>query len=178
MMNTAALKSYIHAVENFPKPGIRFRDITPLLAAPEAFMAAITHMADATSAHDVQALVGIEARGFIFASAMAQHMQLPFFLVRKAGKLPRTTASIEYALEYGTDRLEIHLGDIQQPMKVALVDDVLATGGTANAAAGLLEQCGVEVACTSFLMELNGLGGRAVLNKYPVLPLLQYELEE
>jgi len=177
-MNTAALKSYIHTVEHFPKPGIRFRDITPLLAEPKAFMSAVGQMAEAAAGHRVQALVGIEARGFIFAAAMAQHMGLPFFLIRKAGKLPRTTAAIQYDLEYGSDQLEIHLGDVERPLSVALIDDVLATGGTANAAARLLEACDVQVACTSFLMELNGLGGRAVLSKYPVLPLLQYEMSE
>ncbi|GAB4183185.1 MAG: adenine phosphoribosyltransferase [Wenzhouxiangellaceae bacterium] len=177
-MDTITLKSYIHTVADFPRPGIRFRDITPLLAAPEAYSAVITLLKERLSLYDVEAIVGIEARGFIFGAALAHHMHLPFHLVRKAGKLPRNTASVEYALEYGQDALEIHRDAVKGGQRFAVIDDVLATGGTAQAVVRLLEGCGAQVTCCLFLMELQGLAGREKLQSPKVESLLSYTLDE
>lgn len=177
-MNDIEIKRYIHTVMDFPKPGIKFRDITPLLASPEVFTSVISQMAERVSDYSVDGIAGIEARGFIFGSAMATRLSLPFYLVRKSGKLPKQTARVEYELEYGSDALEIHLQDGVRDKNIAVVDDVLATGGTANAVASLLESSGNKVACMSFLMELIGLSGREKLDKYPVEPLLNFHLHE
>lgn len=178
VVDAAQIKSYIHTVPDFPKPGIRFRDITPLLATPRAFKAVIEKMADHLSQYSLDGLTGIEARGFIFGSTLAHTLDLPFYMVRKAGKLPQYNAHIEYDLEYGSDRLEAHMHEIEAGRRIAVVDDVLATGGTADAVCRLMEACGAKVACTSFLMELEGLGGREKLSKYPVESVLNYGIVE
>lgn len=177
-MDTPTLKTFIHTVPDFPKPGVRFRDITPLLAAPEAFKAVIAQMVERLSGCPVDAIAAIEARGFIFGAAMAAQMCVPFYPVRKAGKLPRRSARVEYDLEYGQDALEIHVEGDATGLHFAIVDDVLATGGTARAVVSLLESCGAKISCCSFLMELEGLAGRERLREYRIERLLSYSLIE
>jgi adenine phosphoribosyltransferase len=166
----------IRAVPNFPKPGILFRDITPLLADAAGFADAIEQMAAPLRARGVDTLVAIESRGFLFGAALAHALGAPLQLVRKPGKLPAPTTAVSYALEYGTDRLEMHTDAIASGMCCAIVDDVLATGGTAAAAASLVRALGGEVACLSVLIELQTLGGRARLDDacVPVECVLRY----
>jgi len=168
------IASYVRAVPDFPKPGILFRDITPLLADAAAFGAAIGQFASLIVPHRVDALVAIESRGFIFGAALARQLGLPLLLVRKPGKLPRRTVSLDYQLEYGSDRVEMHADDIVSGGRYAVIDDVIATGGTAAAAAGLIEQQGGAVACCAFLIELDFLGGRERLNGRAVESVLHY----
>lgn len=177
-MNSQDLKQYIHTVVDFPEPGIRFRDITPLLADPRAFDASIELMAECMSPYSIDAIAAVEARGFIFGAALANKLGLPFHPVRKAGKLPRATARIDYQLEYGADSLEIHADAVGNGAKFAIVDDVLATGGTAAAVAKLLHGAGSEITCCAFLLELDGLPGRRLLQPHPVEALLKYTLAE
>ncbi len=169
------LSSYIRAVPDFPSPGILFRDITPLLGDADAFSAAISQM----SCHvprQCSAVVGIESRGFIFGAALAQMMDLAFVPVRKPGKLPAPTYSMEYALEYGTDRLEIHKDALSAGSMVVVVDDLLATGGTAAATVDLLQKIdGVDVTALLVVIELDGLRGREKLAPLPVHTLLHYD---
>lgn len=167
MMTLEDLKSLIVDVEDFPKPGIVFKDITPLLEHAEAFKSLARIFAENTP-RQVKKLVAIESRGFILASAMAQHMDAGVVLMRKPGKLPRKTLSQNYSLEYGEDQLEIHEHSIENGEAVAVIDDVLATGGTAAAAEKLISRAGGQVAQFQFLMELGFLNGRDQLNS-PVL---------
>ena len=168
------IASYVRAVPDFPKPGILFRDITPLLADAAAFGAAIGQFASLIVPHRVDALVAIESRGFIFGAALAQRLGLPLLLVRKPGKLPRRTVSVAYHLEYGSDRVEMHADEIVPCGRYAVIDDVIATGGTAAAAAELIEQQGGAVACCAFLIELDFLGGRERLAGRAVESVLHY----
>ncbi|MDB5974115.1 MAG: adenine phosphoribosyltransferase [Nevskia sp.] len=168
------ISSFIRDVPDFPKPGILFRDITPLLANAAAFGAAIEQFAAAVEPHRVSALVAIESRGFIFGAALAQRLGLPLLLVRKPGKLPRRTVSVSYQLEYGTDRVEMHADEIVAGARYAVIDDVIATGGTAVAAAELVEKQGGTVACCAFLIELDFLKGRERLAGRTVESLLHY----
>ncbi len=172
------LKDYIHTVADFPQPGIRFRDITPLLNNPQAYMYAINSLAELVKAMQPDALVGIESRGFIFAAPLAHQLGLPLVLVRKPGKLPRDTHTFDYDLEYGQDRVEVHRDDIRDGQRLVIIDDVLATGGTARATASLLEQAGGRVAGLLFLIGLNGLGGAGRLNDYRNEWLVAYDLDE
>jgi len=169
-----ALKAYIRDVPDFPKPGILFKDITPLLADPAAFQACIEQLAARLAAHAPQGLVAIESRGFIFGAALAQRMRLPLLLVRKPGKLPWHTEQISYQLEYGEDRLQIHRDAVQAGGRYAIVDDVLATGGTAAAAAELLRRQGANVVVLAFLIELGFLNGRQRLGGAALESLLHY----
>lgn len=168
------IQALIRDVPDFPKPGILFKDITPLLADADGFSLAVDALAQRIGAHRPDALVAIEARGFIFGAALAQVLKLPLLLVRKPGKLPAATASVDYQLEYGNDRLEIHADAIRSGARYAIVDDVLATGGTAAATAALVRKLQGEVVCQTFLMELPALGGRSRLQPVPVEALLSF----
>jgi adenine phosphoribosyltransferase len=172
--NSLQISSHVREVVDFPKPGIVFRDITPLLANAAAFSAAIEQFAALIVPHRVEGLVAIESRGFIFGTALAQRLGLPLLLVRKPGKLPRRTVSVAYQLEYGTDRVEMHADDVIAGTRYAVIDDVIATGGTAVAAAELVEKLGGVVACCGFLIELDFLKGRERLAGRVVESVLHY----
>lgn len=160
---TGDLRALIRDVPDFPSPGIVFRDITPLLACPEAFRRAVAAMAEPWRASPPVKVLGIEARGFMFGAALAQELSVGFVPVRKMGKLPRETLRAAYGLEYGKDTLEIHRDACAPGERVVIADDVLATGGTAEAASRLAEELGAELLGFSFFIELAGLGGRARL---------------
>lgn len=169
-MNIDDALSLIREIPDYPKPGIRFQDITPLLAHGEAFIAITEKFASYADSSTLVA--GIEARGFIFASAVANQLHSGFVPIRKAGKLPHITISESYGLEYGTDTLEMHLDAIPKGSKVLLIDDVLATGGTIGAAIELIHRVGGEVSHVLALLEISGLPGRATLQaKYPNIPI-------
>ena len=168
------LARYIRDVPDFPIPGILFRDITPLLAEPKAFRNVVDTFADHCKARGVDAIVGIESRGFIFGTPLAYLLDVPFVPVRKAGKLPAARMSVEYALEYGSAQLDIHADALTSGQNVVIVDDLLATGGTAAAAAKLVELIGGSVQEFLFLIELRMLDGRAKLAGYPVTALRAY----
>ena len=165
----------IRDVPDFPKPGITFKDITPLLADPEAFAEVVDRLAEHHVGRNVTKVVGIEARGFVVAAPVAHRLGAGFVPVRKPGKLPWDTASEPYELEYGTDELEVHLDAIAPGEKVLVVDDVMATGGTALAAARLVEGLGGEVVGLAFLIELAFLGGADRLGELPHMSLLTYD---
>jgi adenine phosphoribosyltransferase len=160
----------IREIPDYPKPGIRFQDITPLLSHGEAFIAVTERFASFADTSTVVA--GIEARGFIFASAVANQLHSGFVPIRKAGKLPHNTISESYGLEYGTDTLEVHIDAVTPGTKVLLIDDVLATGGTIGAGIELMHRLGAEVVHVVALLEIAGLQGRASLTeKYPNIPI-------
>lgn len=168
-------QSLVIDIPDYPKPGITFKDITPLLANGTCFRAAIEEMATFCAREDIlpDVLACPEARGFIFASALAQRLGIGFIPLRKPGKLPRQTASIEYDLEYGKDNLEVHRDDIKPGMRIMMVDDVLATGGTMGACIRLLESLGGSVIGAAFLLEISALKGREQLGEIPVLSLIK-----
>ena len=168
------LKELIREVPDFPKPGINFYDITTLLKDKEGFRQTIDSLGDHYRGSAVDVVVGIEARGYFFAPAMAHALGAGFVPVRKPKKLPSIVRSIEYDLEYGTDTLEIHADAIEPGQKVLIIDDVLATGGTASAVARLVEQCGGSVAGLGFVIELGFLNGRNKLAGYDLFSLLTY----
>jgi adenine phosphoribosyltransferase len=168
------LRRRIREIPDFPKAGILFRDITPLLADGQAFRQAIDAIGQRYVDRKVDIVVGIEARGFIMGSALAYKLGAGNVLVRKPGKLPFKTNRMTYALEYGSDTLEIHQDAIKPGQRVVLADDLLATGGTISAAAELVRQLGGEIVELAFLIELTALKGRARLNGLPVFSLLQY----
>jgi adenine phosphoribosyltransferase len=167
------LRAYIRDIPNFPKPGIIFRDITPLLANGEAFHVVIDTIAEAQRGR-VDMVLGIESRGFIIGAPVAYTLRSGLAVVRKPGKLPARTFSAPYALEYGNDALEIHRDAFGHPCRVLIVDDLLATGGTASAAAQLVERVGGEVVACAFVIELTALKGRERLRDYPVTSLIEY----
>jgi adenine phosphoribosyltransferase len=169
-MNIDDALSLIREIPDYPQPGIRFQDITPLLAHGEAFVTVTETFA---SYGDSSTLIaGIEARGFIFASAVANQLQSGFVPIRKAGKLPHNTISESYGLEYGTDTLEVHIDAVSPGSKVLLIDDVLATGGTIGAAIELMHRLDAEVVHVLALLEIDGLPGRTKLAaKYPDIPV-------
>jgi adenine phosphoribosyltransferase len=169
------LRACIRDVPDFPIPGILFRDITPLLANPAAFNYVVDTFAEHCKEKGVNAIVGIESRGFIFGTPLAYKLGIPFVPVRKAGKLPAARMSVEYALEYGTSQLDIHADALDQGQRVVIVDDLLATGGTAAATAKLVELIGGQVQEFLFLIELSFLNGRQKLAGYPVTTLLTYD---
>ncbi|HEY8520775.1 MAG TPA: adenine phosphoribosyltransferase [Gammaproteobacteria bacterium] len=173
-MSALDLKAYIKDVPDFPKPGIVFKDITPLLAAPAALAHAIDRLAELAAPLDPAAVIAIESRGFIFGAMVAQRCGLPLHLVRKRGKLPRATVSVRYALEYGFDHLEMHADAIERGGRYLIVDDVIATGGTAAATAELVERQGGIVAACAFVIELDFLNGRQSLQGRNVISLLHY----
>ena len=168
------LKAAIRDVPDFPKPGVMFKDITPLLAQPRAFSSVIELLAERVEKHRGQGIVAIESRGFILGAALAVRLGLPLQLVRKPGKLPYKTVSMSYELEYGTDKVEIHVDAIQPGTPYVVVDDVIATGGTAAATAELVELGRGRVACCAFLIELGFLNGRARLGEHAVETLISY----
>lgn len=165
---------YIRVIEDFPKEGISFKDVTTLLKDGEAYKAAIKAIADKIRDLNVDAIVGPEARGFLFGAPVAYELGVGFVPVRKPGKLPGETARYEYCLEYGTDALEIHKDAITKGMRVALVDDLLATGGTILAAAKLVESLGGEIVHIGFLIELGFLNGRDTLKDYSIDSIIIY----
>jgi adenine phosphoribosyltransferase len=168
------LRERIRDIPDFPKPGIVFKDITPLLADPVTFSSVIDEIVVPFGRGNVDKVVGIEARGFMFAAPVAYHFGAGFVPVRKAGKLPHDTEAEEYALEYGTATIEIHRDAIRPGERVLVVDDVLATGGTARAAAKLVERLGGKVIGIACLMELTFLDGRKAVSDYDFHTLLQY----
>jgi adenine phosphoribosyltransferase len=168
------LAAYIRDVPDFPIPGILFRDITPLLGAPASFKYVVDTFAEHCRRGRIGAVVGIESRGFIFGTPLAYLLDVPFVPVRKAGKLPAARMSVEYALEYGSAQLDIHEDALAPGQRVVIVDDLLATGGTAAAAAKLVELVGGEVQEFLFLIELGFLNGREKLHGYPVTALITY----
>jgi adenine phosphoribosyltransferase len=167
------LKAYIREIPDFPKPGIIFKDITPLLAEGEAFHAVVDRIADPYRGR-IDMVLGIESRGFIVGAAVAYALQAGLAVVRKPGKLPALTFAAEYALEYGNDVLEIHRDAFGHPCRVLIVDDLLATGGTARAAVQLVERLEGEVVACAFIVELAVLRGRDRLQPHPVFSLVQY----
>jgi len=169
------LSAYIRDVPDFPQPGILFKDITPLLAEPVAFAAAVEQLAATVRDAAAEEILGIESRGFIFGAAVAVELGLPLQLVRKPGKLPRTTTHVDYALEYGVDRIEVHTDAVRPGIRYAIIDDLIATGGTAAATVELVGRCGGQVACCAFVIELGFLGGRKKLPSGLVTSLIQYD---
>ena len=174
MANIDELKKYIRDVPDFPKKGILFRDITPLLMDGDIFKKAIDILVDSIDMKGIDKIVGIESRGFVLASAMAYKLKLGLILVRKRGKLPYRTISASYGLEYGTDTLEMHDDAITKGMKVVIIDDLLATGGTAKATVELVESLGGTVCNIGFLIELADLKGRDKLKGYKITSLIKY----
>ena len=169
------LKKLIREVPDFPKPGINFYDITTLLKHPEGLRLTVDALSSEFEGEQVDVVLGIEARGFIFAPAMAYHLNAGFVPVRKPSKLPAETAKISYALEYGVDTLEIHRDAVSAGQRVIIADDLLATGGTAKAAVDLVEGLGGVVAGLVFVVELEFLPGRAKLAGYDVRSLIKYQ---
>jgi adenine phosphoribosyltransferase len=169
-----ALKQLIREVPDFPKPGINFYDITTLLKDRQGFRQTVDALAQHYNGAHVDIVVGIEARGYFFAPALALALGAGFVPVRKPRKLPHTVQTIEYDLEYGTDQLEIHVDAVEPGQKVLIIDDVLATGGTASAVARLIELLNGEVAGLGFVIELGFLNGRNKLKGRDVFTLLQY----
>ena len=174
MAEAIDLARFIRDVPDFPRPGILFRDITPLLADPQALAAAVEAMVTPWRAERVDAIAAVEARGFLFAVPMALALGVGVIPVRKPGKLPADTITYEYDLEYGSDRLEMHRGILAAGARVLVVDDVLATGGTAHACTRLIEAGGAVVAGAAFLVELSFLGGRERLAPHRIESLLIY----
>ncbi|NJD62058.1 MAG: adenine phosphoribosyltransferase [Deltaproteobacteria bacterium] len=169
-----ALKNRIRNIPDFPRKGIQFKDITTLLSDPASFQRAIDLMAHRHFANGIDAVIGVEARGFIMGAAMAYKLGTGVILVRKPGKLPYKTVAATYSLEYGKDRLEIHEDAIRKGMRVIVADDVLATGGTMEAVVGLLTRLGAEVVECCFLAELTALKGRDKLKGQKIFSLLKY----
>jgi adenine phosphoribosyltransferase len=169
------LTRYIRDVPDFPSPGILFRDVTPLLQTPAALRFALDEMAGDVERHHATAIVGIESRGFLFGAPVAARLGLPFVPVRKPGKLPAERMSVEYALEYGGGQLDIHADALTAADRVVVIDDLLATGGTALAAVKLTELLGARVSALLFLVELAALGGREKLAGYEVRALIRYD---
>jgi adenine phosphoribosyltransferase len=169
------LKEKIRVIEDFPKPGISFKDITTLLKDPEALKETVDQMIALVKDKKIDVVVGPEARGFLLATPIAYALGVGFVPVRKPGKLPAETIRYEYELEYGKDCLEIHKDAIKPGQKVLIVDDLLATGGTIQAVAKLVEQLGGEVVALNFIIELTGLNGREKLKEYEVNSVVKYE---
>ncbi len=168
------LKTYIRDVPDFPKPGILFRDITPLLRDPDALRDTIEQLAAKCEEWSIDAIAGIESRGFVFATALAVRMGLGLIPVRKPGKLPHQTFQQKYELEYGTDAVEVHQDATRDGESVLMVDDLLATGGTMGAACQVIEKCGGRVVGCLFVIELGALGGRERLPDVPTESLIHY----
>jgi len=168
------LKCSIRDVPDFPKPGIIFKDITPILTNGQLFRLAVTIFAERYQRKSVERIVAIDARGFIFGGALAHYLGIGLTLVRKKGKLPYESNSVEYELEYGKGTLEMHIDGVEKNQRVVIIDDLLATGGTAEAAARLVEKSGAEIVELAFLVELGFLNGRERLAKYPVFSAISY----
>ena len=171
------LKKYIRNVKDFPIEGIMFRDITTLLIDPVASKKTIDELYKQAKDLNITKVVGIESRGFLFGMMLAEKLGVGFVPIRKPGKLPEETESVEYELEYGTDKIEIHKDAINQGDKILLHDDLLATGGTAEAACKLIEKLGGKIVQLSFIVELSFLNGREHIKKYNIVTLVDYESE-
>jgi adenine phosphoribosyltransferase len=173
------IKQLIRTIPDFPRPGIRFRDITPLLANADGFGAVVRGLADRYHGK-IDKVAAIEARGFIFGAAIAHAVRVGFVPIRKPGKLPHTSIGHEYELEYGSNRVEIHVDGIAGGERVVIIDDLLATGGTATAAIALLEQVDAHIVECAFVIDLTGVGGRARLEKqgYKVHALCEFTEDE
>jgi adenine phosphoribosyltransferase len=168
------LKAKIRNIPNFPKPGILFKDITPLVKDPASLRLAVHQLLHPFLGQEITAVAGMEARGFIFGSLVAWELGVGFVPLRKPGKLPYDVQSISYDLEYGSAALEVHIDALGPKDKVLLVDDLLATGGTAKASCELVESLGAEIVACAFVVELGELNGRDKLQRYPVHSLLNY----
>ena len=169
------LEEYVRSIPDFPEEGIIFRDVTSVLQDADGLRLAVDSMQELLKDVDFDVVVGAESRGFVFGTPIAYNLNTPFVLVRKKGKLPCETVSKEYDLEYGSAVIEMHKDSIKPGQKVVLVDDLIATGGTIQAAAQLVEELGGEVVKIIFLMELAGLKGREKLSKYDVASVIRYE---
>lgn len=169
------VEDYVMSIPDFPEPGIIFRDVTSVIQHPEGLKLAIDGMQDLLKDVDFDVVAGLESRGFVFGMPLAYNNGKGFVMVRKKGKLPRETVSASYALEYGTAAIEIHKDAIQPGQRVVIVDDLIATGGTVEAACKLVEELGGVVVKIVFLMELAGLEGRKKLEKYDVASVICYE---
>lgn len=169
------LEEYVRTIPDFPEPGIMFRDVTSILQDKDGFKLAIDSLLELLKDVEFDVLAGAESRGFIFGAPLAYALNKPFVLIRKKGKLPCKTVSTSYALEYGTAEIEMHEDSVAPGQKVVLIDDLLATGGTMEASAKLVEQLGGDVVKILFVMELAGLNGRSKLAKYDVASVLTYE---
>ena len=169
------LEEYVMSIPDFPEPGVIFRDVTSILQDADGLKLAIDSLQALLKDVDFDVVVGPESRGFIFGMPLAYNLHKPFVPVRKKGKLPRETVEMSYELEYGTATIEMHRDAIQPGQKAVLVDDLIATGGTMEAAARLVESLGGEVAKIVFVMELAGLKGREKLKKYDVASVIRYE---
>ena len=168
------LEDWVRDIPNFPQEGVLFKDITPLLQDPKAFHVAMDRLAAHYAGAGIEAVVGVESRGFIFGAPLAYLLNCGFIPVRKFGKLPFETVSVEYALEYGTNVVELHTDAIKPGQRVLIVDDLLATGGTVSASIELVEKMGGHVAGIAFLVELGFLKGRERLEGHDVFALIQY----
>ncbi len=171
------IEDYLNTVPDFPKPGINFYDITSVLTDPDGLELAVNEMQALLQNLDFDVIVGLEARGFLFGMPIAYNMHKPFVMMRKQGKLPRETVSKKYDLEYGSAVIEVHKDDLKPGQKVVIVDDLLATGGTAKAAAELAEELGCQVVNITFLLELKGLNGSSKLQNYNLLSVIACEGE-
>jgi adenine phosphoribosyltransferase len=176
-MSSVDLARFVRDIPDFPKPGILFKDITPLMADAGALNAAVETLADYARPLDVDVIIAAEARGFLLGPALARELGAGFVLARKPGKLPHQTVRAEYLLEYGTDALELHSDAVAEGSRVLIHDDLLATGGTASALCSLVEQLGGQIAGCAFLIELAFLKGRERLAGYDVHALLAYDEE-
>ncbi|MCM1982479.1 adenine phosphoribosyltransferase [Lyngbya confervoides] len=168
------LKALIREIPDFPKPGILFRDITTLLQSPEGLSFVIEQLVHRFDGQGIDYVAGIESRGFLFGTPLACRLSAGFVPVRKPGKLPAEVHSMSYDLEYGTDALEIHQDALRPQSRVLIVDDLLATGGTAQAAAKLVQKTQAQLVGFAFIIELEDLGGRQKLDSHPVMSLIQY----
>jgi adenine phosphoribosyltransferase len=173
--NGIDLRRHIRDIPDWPKEGILFRDITPLLADPRAFAAAVEALCAGFTEAGIEYVAAVEARGFIFGAAVAEKLGAGFVPIRKKGKLPGQTESVSYDLEYGTDTLEVHRDAVASSAKVLMVDDLLATGGTMAAACKLIEKIGGQVAGIVFLIELADLRGREKISDYEITSIISYE---
>jgi adenine phosphoribosyltransferase len=173
-VNHDQLRRYIRDVPDFPKPGIIFRDVTPLLLEPAALEGAVEAMSEPFRDLRVDRVLGIESRGFMLGSPVALSLGVGFGLIRKAGKLPYQTYRVSYDLEYGTDTVEMHVDTVEKGHRVLIVDDLIATGGTAAAAVKLARQAGGDVIGCSFLVELTALEGRKLLDVEPIHTVIRY----
>jgi adenine phosphoribosyltransferase len=171
---TERLKASVRDVPDFPKPGILFKDITPILVNGQLFRLAVTIFAERYQRKSIEKVVAIDARGFIFGGALAHFLGVGLVLARKMGKLPAECHRADYALEYGKNTIEMHADSLEKNQRVVIIDDLLATGGTAEATAKLVEKSGAEIVEIAFLIELIGLKGRKKLEKYPVFSAITF----
>lgn len=172
---SARLRKAIRDIPDFPKPGIMFKDITPVLADPKLFRATVDHFAEMYAGEHVDVVVGMESRGFLFGAPLAMELSASFVPARKPGKLPYKTVAVSYDLEYGSATLEIHTDAIKPGDKVLVVDDLLATGGTAKATCELIEKLGGTVEACLFVVELGFLGGRKGLEGHKIASIVNYD---